>query len=61
MTKVSRPIARLRHSKYLPGSYYSDYVDRDFGTFIIDNVKLCVIDDDRGHDGFYQTLYKIDL
>ncbi|CAB4060768.1 RP-L40e [Lepeophtheirus salmonis] len=61
ITKVSRPISKIRHSKYIPGSYYSQFDQKSFGKFVVDNIKLCVIENDRGSDGFYRTLNTIEL
>lgn len=59
LLKVNRVTARERRSKYINSSLYSDYLDQDFGTILIDNINLCVINDLRGPDGFYLTCQEV--
>jgi len=61
LAKVSRPIARMRRSKYIDSSYYQQFMDAEFGEQIIDNLQLCVIDSSTRYDGFYSTLVNLKL
>ena len=61
LLKVSRPVARIRNSKYLPSYLYEEFVDKKFGTQPINNLKLCLIDAESGSDGFYQTVSTIEF
>ncbi|KAK8737249.1 hypothetical protein OTU49_004405 [Cherax quadricarinatus] len=61
LLKVNRPTARERRSKYINSSLYSDYLDYEFGTIQFNNINLCVINDVRGHDGFYVTCQSIEF
>ena len=56
LAKVSRPVARLRRSKYIDSSYYEAHINDTFGLQNIDNLQLCVIDSSTRYDGFYTTL-----
>ena len=56
LAKVSRPVARMRRSKYIDTSYYEDHISDTFGHQHIDNLHLCVIDSSTRYDGFYSTL-----
>ena len=59
LVKVNRPVARARHSKYLPSKYYEEHVHDQLGVQPFDNLQLCVIDDQtRLSDGFYHTLHQ---
>jgi len=57
--KVSRPVARLRRSKYLPSSLYEGWQEVEFGIQPVDNLQLCVIEQTTRYDGFYRTLNEI--
>lgn len=59
LVKVSRPVSRLRRSKYLPSALYEKYADADFGIQCIDNLQLCVIEASTRYDGFYRTLSEV--
>ena len=62
LVKVNRPVARARHSKYLPSKYYEEHLDDQLGVQPFNNLQLCVIDDQtRLSDGFYHTLYQIQV
>ena len=61
LLKVSRPVGRIRNSKYLPSYLYEEFSDHKFGSQPINNVKLCLIDAETGSDGFYQTLRSIEF
>ena len=61
VAKVSRPVARERHSKYVPTSHYSEHCGKRMGSQVMDNFHLCVIEQDVGRDGFYSTLASIKL
>ena len=56
LAKVSRPVARIRRSKYIDSSYYEAHINDTFGLQNIDNLQLCVIDSSTRYDGFYSTL-----
>ena len=56
LAKVSRPVARMRRSKYIDSSYYESHCSNTFGSQNIDNLQLCVIDSSTRYDGFYSTL-----
>lgn len=56
LAKVSRPVARMRRSKYIDSGYYEAHINDTFGHQIIDNLQLCVIDSSTRYDGFYSTL-----
>ena len=57
--KVSRPVSRLRRSKYLPSALYEGFEGTDFGTQEVDNLQLCVIEQTTRSDGFYRTVSEI--
>jgi len=59
--KVSRPVARLRRSKYLPSVLYAGYEEAHFGDQFVDNLQLCVIEQTTRYDGFYRTLNEVIL
>ena len=61
LLKVSRPVARIRNSKYLPSYLYEEFIDKKFGCQPINNLKLCLIDAETGSDGFYQTISTIEF
>lgn len=61
LAKVSRPVARLRRSKYINSGYYSSFSGSLFGDQPVDNVQLCVIDSATRYDGFYNTLVEIKI
>ena len=61
LLKVSRPVGRIRNSKYLPSYLYEDFIDKKFGSQPINNLKLCLIDAETGSDGFYQTVSTIEF
>ena len=62
LVKVSRPVARARHSKYIPSRFYENHADDALGVQKFDNLQLCVIDTEtRPSDGFYHTLHEIDF
>ena len=56
LAKVSRPVARMRRSKYIDSGYYEAHINDTFGQQNIDNLQLCVIDSSTRYDGFYSTL-----
>ena len=59
IAKVSRPVARLRRSRFIPSAAYSDHNQLNFGRQVVDNLHLCVIEEDLGQDGFYTTVASI--
>ena len=59
LMKMNRIVARKRRSEYFNSILYNDYTDKKFGFIPIDNINLCLVNDDRGNDGFYVTLEKI--
>ncbi len=59
VAKVSRPIARLRRSKYIPSGHYDDFEEMTFGEQTLDNLQLCVIEATTRFDGFYRTLIEV--
>jgi len=61
LAKVSRPIARLRRSKYIDSSYYEEFTNMKFGEQSLNNLQLCVIDSATRYDGFYNTLAELKL
>ena len=61
IVKVSRPVARLRNSKYLPSSLYEKFRGSNFGVQPLNNLKLCLIDAETGCDGFYETIQSTDF
>ena len=61
IVKVSRPVARLRNSKYLPSYLYEKFRGSNFGVQPLNNLKLCLIDAETGFDGFYETIQSIDF
>ena len=56
LAKESRPVTRMRRSKYIDSGYYEAHINDTFGHQIIDNLQLCVIDSSTRYDGFYSTL-----
>jgi len=61
LAKVSRPVARMRRSKYIDSSYYDKFSDCVFGDQMMDNVQLCVIASSTRYDGFYETIAELKL
>jgi len=59
IAKVSRPVARLRRSRFIPSAAYSDHNQLNFGRQVVDNLHLCVIEQDLGRDGFYTAVASI--
>ena len=59
LLKVSRPIARLRKTKYIDQSHYSASAAQHFGSQGLDNLQLCIIESSTRRDGFYTTLTDI--
>ena len=59
LCKVSRPVSRLRRSKYLPSVLYEAYANVLFGEQEVDNLQLCVIEAATRFDGFYKTIADI--
>merc|ERR1719500_1891056 len=59
IAKVSRPVARLRRSRFIPSAAYTDHTQLRFGCQVVDNLHLCVIEQDLGRDGFYTTIASI--
>ncbi len=57
--KVSRPVSRLRRSKYLPSALYESMEELEFGVQPLDNLQLCVIEQTTRDDGFYRTINEI--
>ena len=57
--KVSRPVARIRNSKYLQSYLYEEFRGTNFGTQPINNLKLCLIDAEAQSDGFYETVSSV--
>ena len=61
LLKVSRPVARIRKSKYLPSYLYEEFRGNNFGAQPINNLKLCLIDAETQSDGFYQTVSSVEF
>ena len=61
LLKVSRPIARMRKSKYIDQTYYSPMMSQHFGSQMLDNLQLCIIESSTRRDGFYTTLTDVKL
>jgi len=59
VAKVSRPVARLRRSRFIPSAAYTEHAQLRFGRQEVNNLHLCVIEQDLGRDGFYTTLASI--
>ena len=59
IAQVSRPVALLRGSWFIPSAAYSDHNQLNFGRQVVDNLHLCVIEQDLGRDGFYTTVASI--
>jgi 2'-5' RNA ligase len=61
LAKVSRPMTRLRRSKFIDESYYAAHAAEDFGAQVVDNLQLCIIEASSRYDGFYTTLAEAKL
>lgn len=61
VAKLSRPIARLRHSNYIDQYLYLKFEDNDFGSEVITDLYLCEMGDGRSEDGFYRCACEIPL
>ena len=85
--QVSRPVARLRRSRFIPSAAYTDHTQLRFGRQVtmmkmmrmvmkraiimmmmivmtiffkeVNNLHLCVIEQDLGRDGFYTTIASV--
>ena len=56
LVKVSRQIARARHSQFIDEAYYKPMAGEMFGEQRLDNLNLCIIEASTRFDGFYTTL-----
>ena len=61
LAKVSRPMTRLRRSKFIDESYYAAHATAEFGSQAVDNLQLCIIEASSRYDGFYTTLAEVKL
>jgi hypothetical protein len=61
LAKVSRPMTRMRRSKYIDESYYAAHVEEEFGQQLVDNLQLCIFEAATRYDGFYMTLSQVQL
>jgi 2'-5' RNA ligase len=61
LAKVSRPMTRMRRSKFIDEAYYAAHTATEFGQQVIDNLQLCIIEAATRHDGFYTTLAQVQL
>ncbi len=61
LAKVSRPMTRMRRSKYIDESYYAAHVEEEFGQQLVDNLQLCILEAATRYDGFYMTLSQVQL
>ena len=61
LAKVSRPMTRLRRSKFIDESYYAAFATAEFGEQVLDNLQLCIIEASSRYDGFYTTLAEAKL
>ncbi|KAG8197628.1 hypothetical protein JTE90_001558 [Oedothorax gibbosus] len=61
IAKLSRPVSRLRHSKYIDQYLYLKFEDNVFGTQIVKNLYLCEMGAARREDGFYKCAFEISL
>ena len=61
IAQVSQPVARLRGSWLIPSAAYSDHNQLNFGHQVVENLHLCVIEEDLGQDGFYTTVASIQI
>ena len=59
IAQVSQPVAQKRGSWFIPSAAYSDHNQLNFGRQVVDNLHLCVIEQDLGRDGFYTTVASI--
>ncbi|CAL1269485.1 unnamed protein product [Larinioides sclopetarius] len=61
IAKLSRPITRQRHSKFIDQYLYLKFEDDEFGTEKIESLYLCEMGAARREDGFYKCAYEISL
>jgi len=61
LAKVSRPMTRMRRSKYIDESYYAAHMEKEFGQQLVDNLQLCIFEAATRYDGFYMTLSQVQL
>lgn len=61
LAKVSRPMTRMRRSKFIDEAYYATHVGDEFGQQVVDNLQLCIIEAATRYDGFYMTLSQVQL
>ncbi|GFU33290.1 leukocyte receptor cluster member 9 [Nephila pilipes] len=61
VAKLSRPVTRLRHSKYIDQYLYLKFEDDEFGSEKISNLYLCEMGASRREDGFYKCVHEISL
>ncbi|GIY72524.1 leukocyte receptor cluster member 9 [Caerostris darwini] len=61
VAKLSRPVTRLRHSKYIDQYLYLQFEDNEFGIQEISNLYLCEMGSARREDGFYKCAYEVSI
>lgn len=61
VAKLSRPVTKLRHSKYLDQFLYLKFEDNEFGSEKVCNLYLCEMGAARREDGFYRCAHEISL
>ncbi|GFY37539.1 leukocyte receptor cluster member 9 [Trichonephila inaurata madagascariensis] len=61
VAKLSRPVTRLRHSKYIDQYLYLKFEDDEFGSEKVSNLYLCEMGAARREDGFYRCAHEISL
>lgn len=61
ITKLSRPICRLRNSNYIDQYLYLKFEDDEFGSDTITDLYLCEMGSARAEDGFYKCAGEVSL
>lgn len=61
VTKLSRPVSRLRHSNYIDQYLYLKFEDDNFGSEEISELYLCEMGAARSDDGFYKCAAEVSL
>ncbi|RUS83904.1 hypothetical protein EGW08_008318, partial [Elysia chlorotica] len=59
--KVKRPERKLFGSRNIQPAIYSQFKDVVFGEQTVDDIHLCSMDGQRREDGFYVSLFEINL
>ncbi|CAH8466552.1 unnamed protein product [Heterobilharzia americana] len=61
LVKVTRSVSKKVGAKKLDTDLYNEFINMEFGTFLIDSIHLCAIGKPYGDNGFYRTVGSINF